>query len=61
MVNPTIVRIMPAMGSKGMIGHKMISTRLATPLRIIRTVPVMSKIKREIKPMKRETKRSRNM
>ena len=60
-VNPVMVRIMPTMGSSGIKGQRIISSKLKIPPIIIMMVPAMSNNNREINPMTRDTSLSRNM
>ena len=58
---PMIVRTMPAMGIRGMIGQRMMRSRLQMPPSVIMRVPVISRIRREKKPIILETRRSMNI
>ena len=58
---PMIVRMMPAMGIRGMIGQRMMRSKLQMPPSAIMRVPVISKIRREKKPIILETRRSINI
>ena len=60
-VTPMAVKTMPAMGRSGMMGQRMISTRLTIPPTMITKMPTKSKIRREKKPTMREIKRSKNI
>ena len=54
MVNPIMLRTMPAMGNNGTTGHITMRTRLNTPPSIIVTVPAISRINLERKPTMRD-------
>lgn len=56
-----VVRIIPAMGSKGITGQRIINTRQTIPPMIIISEPARSRISLEIKPMKRDTNLSMNI
>ena len=58
---PMTVKTMPATGARGIMGQRMTSTRLKMQLMTIMRVPVISRTRREKKPMMRETRRSMNM
>ena len=60
-ITPMMVKMIPAIGSNGIIGQRMINMRLTMPPIIITNVPARSKIKRETNPTQREIKRSMNM
>ena len=51
----------PIMGSMGMMGQRMIRTRLQIPPTMMMKVPAISRIRREKKPTTRETSLSMNM
>ena len=58
MVTPTRLRIMPAMGKSGMKGQRMMRMRQSRPQISMARQPARSRIRREMKPMRRETERS---
>ena len=61
MASPTILRTIPMIGSMGMIGQRMIRIKLAIPPTMMISVPAKSKMSLDKKPIKRETRRSKNM
>ena len=56
-----MLSMMPVIGKNGIIGQRIIKIRLSAPTRIMMIVPAKSKIRREMKPIKRETNRSKNI
>lgn len=56
-----IVIIIPAKGSRGINGHRMMSSKLKMPPMTMMTVPAISSKKREKKPTTREISLSKNM
>ena len=60
-VKPVKVRTRPATGSRGRTGQRIIRIKLSTPPTVMMTTPASKRIRREKKPIKRETRRSRNM
>lgn len=61
MASPTILRTIPTIGNMGMIGQRMIRIKLAIPPTMMIRVPAKSKMSLDKKPIKRETRRSKNM
>ena len=60
-VTPITLRIIPAMGARGMKGHRIRRMRLRVPPRVITIIPVRIRMSREKKPIIREMRRSINM
>lgn len=60
-VTPMVLNIIPAIGARGIKGHKTSRTRLRMPPSIRIIMPVNIKMRREKKPMMRETRRSKNI
>ena len=60
-VTPMRVRIIPAIGVRGMSGQIIMRMRLTMPPKIMMMLPVMRRISLEKKPTMRETRRSINM
>ena len=54
MVNPIMLRTMPAIGNNGTTGHIAMRIRLNTPPSIIVTVPAINRINLERKPTMRD-------
>ena len=59
--NPVIVITIPAIGSKGINGHKTISAKLKMPPIMMIRVPAISRKRREKNPIIRETSLSKNI
>lgn len=59
--NPIIDNTIPTIGSSGIIGQRIISARLQIPPIIMVRAPVRSRIRRERKPINRDTSLSKNM
>ena len=60
-LTPTMVRTMPAIGTRGISGQRIMRARLKIPPTIIMMQPTMRRISLEKKPTIRETRRSINM
>lgn len=60
-MTPVMLSIMPTIGKNGIIGQMMTKIKLSTPPMIIIKVPAMSRTRREINPIKRETNLSKNI
>ena len=61
MASPTILRTIPMIGSMGMIGQRIMRIKLAMPPTTMIRVPAKSRTSLDKKPIKRETRRSKNM
>ena len=61
MITPVMARMMPAMGSRGIKGQRIINIRQAMPPIIMMKVPAKSRTNLDIKPIKRETNLSMNI
>lgn len=60
-INPIMLKIIPMMGNRGMKGQRSSSRKLNRLPRRIRQEPMIRITRREMKPIRRETRRSKNM